>query len=167
MFLDINVQMIFEYRTVLNFLPIKEGKSRKCVVECVCGSLSTVEYAQLKSGRVKKCRECWAKEKVQHGMSGTKEYRAWQDMWQRCSNKNNARYKDYGGRGITICPEWSSFDEFLKDVGVAPKICLSIDRIENDGDYEPKNCKWSTKSEQQRNKRNSHRGNKKREKKCL
>ena len=83
----------------------------------------------------------------------TPEYIAWLDMKQRCANPKNASYPNYGGRGIRVCARWMhSFDNFLVDIGSRPP-GHSLDRIDNDGDYEPGNCKWSTKQEQNRNRR--------------
>lgn len=87
-----------------------------------------------------------------HGMSKTPEFRAWASMIQRCLNPNSSRYYRYGGRGITICARWQSFEAFFADVGRRPAPEYSIDRIDNDGDYEPANVRWATRSEQQRNK---------------
>ncbi|SRR6266498_687224 len=79
------------------------------------------------------------------------EYRIWSQMIQRCNNPNNKRYKNYGARGINVCPEWLVFKNFLKDMGKRPE-GLTLDRINNDGNYEPSNCKWSTYKEQNNNK---------------
>ena len=82
------------------------------------------------------------------------EYRSYEAMKSRCNNINNPRYEDWGGRGISVCDRWSkSFYAFLADVGYKPTLDHSIDRIDNEGNYEPLNCKWSTRSEQQQNKR--------------
>jgi hypothetical protein len=90
----------------------------------------------------------------QHGMSKTPEYKAWSFMKYRCLCTSFPQYKDYGGRGITVCKRWNnSFMEFYNDVGPRPSNKHSIDRINNDGNYEPSNVKWSTKLEQNRNKR--------------
>jgi hypothetical protein len=91
-----------------------------------------------------------------HGLSWKiPEYRSWINMRQRCLNKNNPRYKDYGGRGIKICKRWSSFENFLADMGQMPGPGYSIERINNDGDYEPDNCIWLPRRDQWKNKRHN------------
>ncbi len=87
-------------------------------------------------------------------MSGAAEYNAWRGMLSRCSNRNDAYYRDYGGRGICVCDRWTeSFRNFVNDMGPRPSARHSIDRIDNDGDYESVNCRWATKKEQSRNTR--------------
>ena len=82
-----------------------------------------------------------------HGMHSSPEYNCWAGVKQRCLNPKNHRYNEYGGRGITICERWMKFENFLADMGRRPK-GTSLDRIDNDGNYELSNCKWSTAKEQ-------------------
>lgn len=83
----------------------------------------------------------------------TPEYSCWLQLRSRCSSKTNPRYQYYGGRGISVCKRWDSFSCFLSDMGIKPSAELSIDRIDNDGNYEPGNCRWATKLQQSRNTR--------------
>ena len=89
---------------------------------------------------------------TKHGMANTSIYSIWHSMKQRCLNPNNTNYKNYGGRGIKVCNRWLEFKNFYKDMGDRPE-GKELDRINNDGNYEPSNCRWITHIENNRNKR--------------
>jgi hypothetical protein len=87
-------------------------------------------------------------------MSGSPTYRVWQALHARCGNPNNHAYADYGGRGITVCERWATFEPFLEDMGVRP-YAMSLDRIDPNKGYEPSNCRWADAKTQSNNRRNS------------
>lgn len=138
-----------------------QGKTSRWICSCDCGNTTSVFRSSLvkQTGGTRSCgcfrNECVSKRNVTHGNSFlnaiTPEYRAWANMKDRCDNPNNKRYKHYGGRGISYCKRWGRFEAFLKDMGERPSSRHSIDRINNDGNYCKKNCKWSTASEQNAN----------------
>jgi hypothetical protein len=112
----------------------------------------------VRSGEMKtrRCNSCAKKgNRVTHGMSETRTYRIWCSMYTRCNYQKNVSYKNYGGRGITICERWRSFENFFADMGHPPSDKHSIDRVNNDGNYEPSNCRWATPNEQAGNSRNA------------
>lgn len=90
---------------------------------------------------------------AKHGRAGTPEYVIWEGMKARCSNPNRPRYNRYGGRGIGVCDRWQDFSLFLTDMGERPGPGFSIERIDDSKGYEPGNCRWATRAEQQRHKR--------------
>lgn len=118
---------------------------------CHCGKEFTVSGDKLKRGHTKSCG-CIS-DGLKHGLVGTSEYGIWAAMKRRCMNKNSAAYKDYGGRGVVVCERWMHFQNFYADMGMRPSVKHSIDRINNDGNYEPNNCRWTTMDVQARNRR--------------
>lgn len=150
--------------TALEICGIDKTGSTKWKCICDCGNTKIVCASSLKKGNTKSCG-CLAKEvsrelaknlpRYKHGKRYTKLWYVWQGMKQRCFNSNNKNYKYYGERGITICDEWkndfNAFYEWAITNGYTDN--LTIDRINNDGNYEPSNCRWVTNAEQQKNKR--------------
>lgn len=134
------------------------GKRVKFVCRCECGNIKPVLSSLLTRGKAISCG-CYRKTHlVKHGHSrrgaNSPEYKAWNDIKSRCLNSNDMRYAYYGGRGITLCDEWqNSFIPFLEHIGLRPNNSYSIDRINVNGNYEPGNVRWATKSEQMLNRR--------------
>ena len=126
---------------------------------CDCGKEKSIRGFSLRSGRTTSCG-CLRRERAMapattHGMSYTRVYTIWAKMIARCTNPRHVGYARYGGRGISVCDRWrNSFEAFLADMGDCGS--LQIDRIKNNGNYEPNNCRWVTASENNRN-RNSNR----------
>lgn len=125
---------------------------------CDCGNEFETTAAALKLGVSKSCGclkgELITQKKLRHAASGTLSYKVWGAIKRRCFNYKDAAYERYGGRGITMCKRWSeSYEAFIEDMGHRPSANHSIDRIDNEGNYEPGNCRWATSKEQGRNTR--------------
>lgn len=118
-------------------------------VECECGRKSEPTAYHVAEGYSKECLSCAP---LHHGLIKTPEYRSWSGARNRCYNKNNKDYNYYGGRGIKMCDRWQSFENFLADMGSRPPK-YTLDRIDNNGDYCHKNCRWATISQQNSNQR--------------
>lgn len=139
----------------------KAGKSQ-WICRCSCGKAKAFKQDNLRSGHSQSCgcfqRERTSKRMTTHGKANTAEYGIWISMKSRCICRTVPGYKDYGGRGIKVCERWKkSFPAFLADIGPRPSSLHSIDRINNDGNYEPGNVRWATPKEQASNTRRSRR----------
>lgn len=136
-------------------------KLQQFEVECVCGYKKNYVVADLRSGKSNQCVICHnrenAKKNTQHGMHNEKLYKVWSAMLARCNNPNATPYRWYGQRGIKVCKRWKKFINFYKDMGERPE-GMTLDRIDNDGDYCKKNCRWISHKEncQNRTKRNQN-----------
>lgn len=135
------------------------GKAvRRFIFRCECGTTKEIDGHVVRNGSVSSCgcnlRESPSRFVHGHASKRTPEYKCWKGIMQRCENPKVKRFSDYGGRGICVCEKWrESFLDFFAYMGPKPSPQHSIDRINNDGNYEPTNCRWATASEQNKNQR--------------
>jgi hypothetical protein len=137
-------------------LTVPDRPGRHFRIRCRCGTRSLAKGFHLLAGKTTQCSRCAAsKRNRKHGETDSLTWKSWQAMLQRCSWPNHRFWRRYGGRGIRVCPRWRTYENFRQDMGRRPGLAWSLERIDNDGNYEPSNCRWIRKVLQASNRSNT------------
>lgn len=161
----------FNRLTVLKREHVDRSGTVHYLCKCICGTEKIINGSSVRCGAVQSCG-CLQRERaaiscakigknspahlLRHGKSGSKIHNTWLNMRRRCESPYATQYKDYGGRGITVCKRWKSFEKFYEDMGDPPSEKHTLDRINNSKGYSKSNCRWSTRAEQNLNHRRNH-----------